>query len=244
MTAANMGTLEGTGGGVTLFGFTLTGKALGILIGLLGVGAAGYATFTITLPDQERATALESQIEQLKTDISSQQAVANTISQKEAELAEVKKKSDFVLSLLPTVDNIDTLVSDLNAQIPPSTTITLSNGVSAVIDSRLKNFTPSISADGGLYETYSFNIAFDSTFPAAIEAIQRIEKLQSFLVIKDIKLNRGQISAEELNIPSGFDVDASAVQLIIANLTPKVSVSFKLDAYVPKKNDPNAPPAQ
>jgi len=243
MTAANLGTFdEPAAGGITLFGFTLTGKVLGIIIGVLGIGGAAYGTYTVTVPLQERVdatrsaiTSVEGEIARLKTEVEGKEAL-------KAKLAESQRRSQFVFSLLPTVDNIDTLVIDLNNQIPPTTNVSIGQ-ISLEIDSRLANFTPAEVTEGTLYRTFRYEISFDSTFPAAIQTIKNIERLRSFVVVKNIKLNKKAVPSTLLTFPEGVVVTPEDNAKILANLPPVVGVSFTLEAYVPNTAAPAAPPA-
>ncbi|MFN3926949.1 MAG: hypothetical protein ACK4QL_06425 [Pseudanabaenaceae cyanobacterium] len=243
MTAANVGAIEG-GGGLTLFGMTLTGKALGIIIGIAGLGLAGYVYINFTAPEQDKIPRLERQIAETQSAIDAQAGLVSRIAAKQEEKRQIESKGKFVLSLLPNQDSIDTLLIDLHKVIPRETRFTLANGVVLTIDSSLRGFTPALGSSTDLYDTYTFNINFDSTFPAAIETIQNLEKLQSFLVIRDVKLTKGAITDAELRFPEGFEVSPEDKFKIIQNLPPKVSVSFKLEAYVPKTGDAPAAPAQ
>jgi type IV pilus assembly protein PilO len=242
MTAANLLTAEEpAAGGITLFGFTLTGKVLGIIIGVVGITGAAYGTYTLTVPLQEQIdatrsaiTTVEGEIANLKTQVAGKEAI-------KAKLAEARRRNEFVFSLLPTVDNIDTLVADINNQIPPKTNVSIGQ-ISLEIDSRMSTFTPKGVTEATQYRTFSYDINFDSTFPAAIQTIKNIERLRSFVVVKNIKLNKKAIPTPLLKFPSGVVVTPEDTAKIIANLPPVIGVSFTLEAYVPNVK-PN-PPAQ
>ncbi len=244
MTAANLETIEEpVAGGITLFGFTLTGKVLGIIIGIVGIGGAAYGTFTLTLPLQEQVdaarsaiTSLEGEITNLKTQVAGKQALI-------AEVSQAQRQNQVVFSLLPTVDSIDTLVSDINNQIPSKTNVSLGQ-ISLEIDSRMLNFTPKGVTEADQYRTFSYEISFDSTFPAAIQTIRNIERLQSFVVVKNIKLSKKAIPPAFVTFPPGVEVTPEDTAKVIANLPPVVGVNFTLEAYVPKIAAPTAPPAQ
>jgi len=243
MTAANLATFdEPAAGGITLFGFTLTGKVLGIIIGIVGIAGAAYGTYTLTIPLQEQVdatrsaiTSVEGEIANLKTQVAGKEAL-------KAKLAEAQRKNQFVFSLLPTVDNMDTLVADINNQIPPTTNVSIGQ-ISLEIDSRMGSFTPKEVSNSTQYSTFSYDINFDSTFPAAIQTIRNIERLRSFVVVKNIKLNKKEVLPTLLTFPQGVVVTPEDNAKIIANLPPVVGVSFTLEAYVPNPVAPAAPPA-
>jgi type IV pilus assembly protein PilO len=246
MTAANLVPLdEPAAGGITLFGFTLTGKVLGIIIAVVGIGGAAYGTYAVTVPLQEQIdatrsaiTSVEGEIANLKTQVAGKEAL-------KAKLAEAKRQNQFVFSLLPTIDNIDTLLLDLNNQIPPKTNVSIGQ-ISLEIDSRLANFTPKGITEASQYRIFSFEISYDSTFPAAIQTIRNIERLRSFVVVKNIKLTKKAVPPNLLTFPPGVLVTPEDNAKIIANLPPVVGVSFTLEAYVPNPAAPTAanPPAQ
>jgi hypothetical protein len=106
----------------------------------------------------------------------------------------------------------------------------------------MSTFTPKGVTEATQYRTFSYDINFDSTFPAAIQTIKNIERLRSFVVVKNIKLNKKAIPTPLLKFPSGVVVTPEDTAKIIANLPPVIGVSFTLEAYVPNVK-PN-PPAQ
>jgi len=238
MTAANLGTTQDAGGGIELFGITLTGKILGILLGVGGIGLAGYGTLNFTQPAQQQIDNLKTQITTLQGEIEQASINGNKLEATKAELDREKAKYNFVLKLLPSQDSLDTLMIDIDRQIPKTTQVTIGSGLSTVsfeIDSRLQSFTPKVSTvAGALHTVYSFDINFDATFPAVINTIQNLEKLRTFMAVKNIKLTQKPVPTTLLKFQEGVQVSPEDLDKIVKNLPPIVSVSFTLEAYVPK----------
>lgn len=246
MTAANFGTTQDAGGGLELFGITLTGKIIGILLGIGGIGLAVYGTLNYTQPAQQQIDNLKVQITTLDGEIASASQNGNKLEATKRQLAEEKAKNTFVLGLLPTLDSLDTLITDINRQIPQTTEITIGEGLSTVsftVDSRLQAFTPKTTTGAGAQHTvYSFDISFDATFPAVIRTIQNLEKLRTFMVVRNIKLSIKPIPPSILKFQEGVQVNPGDLDKIVKNLPPIVGVSFTLEAYVPKALAPATPP--
>ncbi len=103
--------IEDGAGGVTLFGLTLTSKVLGILLGVGGVVLAGYVAATYVMPIWDSVQAGQKNIDAKTTNVTTlkgQVAGKGNIAQK---IEEANQQNKFILSLLPNVDNIDTLLT-------------------------------------------------------------------------------------------------------------------------------------
>jgi type IV pilus assembly protein PilO len=111
-----------------------------------------------------------------------------------------------VLSLLPNVDNIDTLMRDIQDQIPKTITLrtfqatlerdTINERTQIPKTITLRTFQPTAPVKG--YDTYSFTIGFDSKFEDILNAIQKIERLKPLLVIKDLTLTNQKTQSPTL----------------------------------------------
>jgi type IV pilus assembly protein PilN len=117
-----------------------------------------------------------------------------------------KQQNIFVLSLLPNVDNIDTLMRDIQDQIPKTITLrtfqatlerdTINERTQIPKTITLRTFQPTAPVKG--YDTYSFTIGFDSKFEDILNAIQKIERLKPLLVIKDLTLTNQKTQSPTL----------------------------------------------
>ncbi|MEE3718390.1 hypothetical protein V2H45_16740 [Tumidithrix elongata RA019] len=230
MSAAQQGDDGSAGGGISLFGMTLTSKVLGIAIAIAGVGLAGYGVTSFVLPKnddiQNNTKSIETKtalVADLKKKISSKGDVTQRV---EA----ANKNNKFVLTLLPTVDNIDTLVRDINAQIPKTIVVSLPP-FSFNLEGTLQEYTPKEIVVSPQYRTYTFNITFDSTFPEMLKTIQNIERLKPLLIVKDLTLAKKAIAPDAFKLPGNVPEDKK--KAILDNFPPVLTTKFTLVAYVP-----------
>lgn len=171
--AAASGTEEVVGGGLTLFGVTFTSKVLGIIMGIGGIGLGIYLATNYVTP-------LWDQVQSGQTNISTKKTAVGGLEQKIvgkgnvlAKIEEAKKQNQFVLSLLPNVDNIDTLMRDIQEQIPKTITISLPPDFSYELAGTMRNFQPTPFVPPQ-YKTYSFTIGFDGKFEDVLNTIQKL----------------------------------------------------------------------
>lgn len=225
--------IEGGGtGGLTLFGFTFTSKILGILIGIGGVGIAAYLATTSVAPIWDSVQAGQQNIDTKTaavTALKGQVASKNNIAEK---IEEANQQNKFVLSLLPSVDNIDTLIRDIQEQIPKTIVIALPPDFSYEIAGTMRTFQPIAPVKGAQYDTYSFTIGFDGKFEDVLNTIQKIERLKPLLVIKDLKLTKKTLPTTTFKFSR--PIAAGKEKEILDILPPLIGADFTLQAFVPK----------
>jgi type IV pilus assembly protein PilO len=227
--------IEEVGGGVTLFGITFTSKILGILIGVGGVGLAAYVASSYVMPIWESVQSGQKNIETKKTNVvtlEGQVASKGNIAQK---IEAANQQNKFVLSLLPNVDNIDTLIRDIQEQIPKTIVIALPPDFSYELAGTLRTFQPTAPVLGPQYNTYSFTVGFDGKFEDVLNTIQRIERLRPLLIVKDLKLTKKALPTTTFKfsrpIAPGKEKD------ILDSLPPLIGADFTLQAFVPKTEE-------
>lgn len=228
---AASGIEDGAAGGVTLFGITFTSKILGILIGVGGVGLAIYATTTYVMPLWEQLQAAQTNISTKKSGLSAlEQKIASkgNVLQK---IEEAKQQNQYVLSLLPNVDNIDTLMRDIQEQVPKTITIALPPNFSYELAGTLRTFQPKEAVKSPQYTTYGFNVGFDGKFEDVLSTIQKIERLKPLLVIKDLKLTRKNLPTDKFKFSR--PIAPGKEKEIIDVLPPLIGADFTLEAFVP-----------
>lgn len=227
--------IEDGAGGVTLFGLTLTSKVLGILLGVGGVVLAGYVAATYVMPIWDSVQAGQKNIDAKTTNVTTlkgQVAGKGNIAQK---IEEANQQNKFVLSLLPNVDNIDTLIRDIQEQIPKTIVIALPPDFSYELAGTLRNFQTSIPVVGTQYDTYSFTIGFDGKFEDVLNTIQKIERLKPLLVVKDLKLTKKALPTATFKFSR--PIAAGKEKEILDILPPLIGADFTLQAFVPKTEE-------
>lgn len=222
---------EGGSGGITLFGVTLTSKVLGILMGVGGLVLAAYVANTYVMPIWDQVQSGQNNIATKKSGLTAlEQKVASkgNVAQK---IEDANKQNQFILSLLPNVDNIDTMMRDIQEQIPKTIVIALPPDFSYEIAGTMRAFQPAEPIKGPQYNTYSFTIGFDGKFEDVFNTIQRIERLKPLLVVKNLKLTKRPLPSEKFKFSR--PIAAGKEKEIIDILPPLIGADFTLEAFVP-----------
>ena len=222
---------DGASGGITLFGFTLTSKILGILIGVSGIGVAIYVVTSYVQPIWEQVQTAQSNIATKTSTLSGLEQKIASKGNVRQKIEEANRQNLFVLSLLPNVDNIDTLITDIQKQIPKTITISLPPNFAYELEGTMRVFQPKDPVKGAQFSTYSFTIGFDGKFEDVLSTIQKIERLRPLLVIKDLKLTKKTLPSDKFKfsqpIAPGKEKD------ILDSLPPLIGADFTLEAFVP-----------
>ena len=235
---ANVGAASGIeeiGGGVTLFGVTFTSKILGILIGVGGVGLAAYVASTSVMPIWESVQSGQQNIADTKTKVTTLEGQVASKGNIAKRIEEANQQNKFVLSLLPNVDNIDTLIRDIQEQIPKTIVIALPPDFSYELAGTLRTFQPTAPVVGTQYNTYSFTVGFDGKFEDVLNTIQRIERLRPLLIVKDLKLTKKALPTTTFKFSR--PIAAGKEKEILDSLPPLIGADFTLQAFVPKTEE-------
>ncbi len=215
-------------GGVELFGRTISARTLGIAIGVIGLAAAGFAFVSFVQPLWTTFSTTQAGIKAKTDSISDKE---NQINLKKSDLPNKKEmtkaRTDVVLSLLPSIDTMDTLLIDLNKLIKSDSVSTVQ-----LSGSLLESFAPTPPSEivpAGQYRTQTLNIQFVSNYSDLITILRSIESLRTLLVIQDLQLTK----RESLSLRSPGNLTPEQQKARIAKLPPILSTSFKLVAYIP-----------
>jgi Tfp pilus assembly protein PilN len=138
----------------------------------------------------------------------------------------------FVLSLLPPVDNIDTLIRDIQEQIPKTIVFAVPPDFSYELAGTLRTFQPAKPIKGAQYDTYSFTVGFDGKFEDVLNTIQKIERLKPLLIVKDLKLTKKTLPTNTFKFSR--PLAAGKEKDILDNLPPLVGADFTIQVFVPK----------
>ena len=221
----------GAAGGLSLFGFTFTSKILGILIGVAGIGLAAYATTSFVAP-------LWDQVQQGQSSIATKKAGLASLEQKVAgkgnivqKIEEANNQNLFVLSLLPNVDNIDTLMRDIQDQVPKTITIALPPDFAYELAGTMRVFQPAPPVKGTQYTKYSFTIGFDGKFEDVLNTIQKIERLKPLLIVKNLALTKKTLPTDKFKFSR--PIAPGKEKEILDSLPPLIGADFVLEAFVP-----------
>jgi len=226
---------EGGSGGLVLFGRQIPAKILGIVLGAVGAIGAGFLFVNNIQPGFDNITKLEGDINAKTASIGQKTQQVNSKGDLSQKIDAAKERNRSVLALLPSSDNIDTLVRDLSARFPA--TVSLSNGSTSIeIKNVLEEIRPAAAVTaaasaGAQYQTRTFNVQFTAPYPDAIKIMQNLELLKPQLVVKNIKMIKS--TNVKLTPVANSKVTPERQKAILATLPPLLTISFLLEAYVP-----------
>jgi len=227
---AGVNLADDTSEGLSLFGITLNSRTIGIVLAVAGVGLAVWGTSQYTAPNLEKIEKNENDIrskgESIATKDSQITAKGNVL--EKVEIA--KSKNQAVLDLLPTTENMNTLLVDLNAQIPEI--VRIPNQFNLVVETRsgLKDYKPvELPAKDAQYSQNVVNVKFAGTYQDIVEVIRKIERIQPLLQMKNLKLKPVTLVPAETK-----RYTAEQQAQILKVLPPVLDVSFDLIANTPK----------
>ncbi len=199
----------------TAFGITFTPKVAGILVGVVGLGAAAYLGTQLVLPVFEQQQTLRESIAQKELDLQQKAQTAQRVKQIVADLNQAKAENTAVRTLFSSQKALDTLLLDLNRVI-------VSNSA------ELLEFTPNYSAsgpvtDGSLGPALNnkltrqvTSVSFRGTFGQTLKIMQAIDRLQTVLVVQDLSVE----------VKDSGNKQTESLQNLVTS-------KFKLYAYVP-----------
>lgn len=225
---------EDTSEGVVLFGLTLDSRTIGIILAVVGVGLAGYGTYMFTLPNFELIEKNEISIRNKRESVDSKnrQITAKGNVVEKVEIA--RRKNQAVLELLPTRESMNTLLIDLNAQIPQLVTIPNQFGLVVEARSGLKSYKPATGTANEQFVPNSLKIEFAGTYEDILDVTRKIERIKPLLQMRNLRVKPANISPS----PENKRYTPEQQSQILRVLPPILDVSFDLIA-----NTPISPPA-
>ena len=240
------------------FGLSFTPQVQGILIGVVGLGIAGYVIYSLILPILAQRTELDAKItesENKKSQLEKQRLRKNTAEQKREASKDRRSK---VTTFFASDDSMQTLVLDMNRIVDQ-----LNAGITDPEEqARLTKFEPvlpkppagptpapasieelSVVTDGtlgsgvnGKLRRLIFNVGFQGSFSQTQNFMRDLERLQSLILVKklDTKLTE-QNPTVEVGIKNG--------QLIsLPSVKPRLDTTFEMQALLPLNPKPETKP--
>ena len=228
-----------------VFGVEFSPKVIGALIAIVGLGGVGYLFTKVVQPVMTTNATLRADIAAKEGQLVSQAQQLQDIAKIEAELAAAMDRRRGVYSLFANENTMDTLLLDINQRVESSNASlggvrnqVTNRGIPAIlVEAQLKSFTPGekgVIEDGYLgdgvngklrRETYS--IEFSGDFAQTQSVLRNLERLEPLLLVRDFKINSGEIVPETVIGSSG--------QVVIQPKTP-ITTSFEIDALMPTAN--------
>ncbi len=254
MTASlGAGEFDDTPSGPVVFGVTLTGKTLGIILGALGVGAAGFIFVNLVSPLLGEIEKNDTQIQEKVSSNDQKKAQIKQKGDPKKKLEEAKAKNEAVIALMPSPSTLATLLFDLNAQIPELVRVPNTFGLQIETRAGLKEFRPvtippkavavAPAAEGATppvgaqFEETKVPIKFSGLFEDLVISIRNIERLKPLLELSNLQVT----TVPNLKPAEDTRFTPEQQKQILQTLPPVLDVSFDLTARVPVKVEP--PPA-
>lgn len=218
-----------------LFGITLTPKVSGILITVLGLGGALYLGSQFVLPAYESFQELKTNVATKEAELQQKAETVKQIDEVVASLDQAKAINTEVKALFSDQETLETLLLDLNQLIVQT-------------KAQLITFTPDYTASGpvtdgslgpelnGKLKRQVISVAFDATFSQTLTIMRNLERLQTFLVVKDF--------SAELSANTGSTTTSNTAGRPGQPQTQdQIRSTFKLHAYVPLTSEEATAPA-
>lgn len=208
----------------TVFGITLTPAVSGLLIAILGLAGGVYLLLNLVIPAWQKYQELQASREQKQSLVEQKQVSLRQLEKAITDLAQAKQQNTQVLALFATEKTLNTLLLDLNQVIDSGNAKLQANDFRA----KLKRFVPvnqsgEVIADGSLGPEVNgklkrrvYNVELQGTFEQTQSIIRNIERLQSFLIIKDFQTalapaapdSKGKVASGPTTITTSFQMQA------------------------------------
>lgn len=213
-----------------VFGIAFTPKIIGILVGVVGLAAAGYILLNLLMPALESYQQQQAKSSELQGQIDQKKANIKQIDKVKDELAQAKQQKIQVLGLFANEKSLDTLLLDMNRLIESGNTPTSINAVRA----KLKKFVPvsqkpepiidgslGLQVDGKLKRSI-ISAEITGTYEQTQSIIRNIERLQPLLIVKDYQSSLAPVESRSPTDKTPMQVGPAAID-----------TSFQLQVLMP-----------
>ncbi|NJK59407.1 MAG: hypothetical protein HC918_02960 [Oscillatoriales cyanobacterium SM2_1_8] len=253
MTASlGAGEFDDTPSGPVLFGMTLTGKTIGIALGVLGVGAAIYGFMNFVSPKFGEIEQNDTQIREKTSGNDQKKAQIAQKGDPKKKLEEAKARNEAVIALMPSPSTLATLLFDLNAQIPELVRVPNTFGLQIETRGGLREYRPVTTPPkaatavapaaagaapavvGAQFEETKVPIKFSGLYEDLVLSIRNIERLKPLLQLSNLQV----VTVSNLKAAEDNRFTPEQQKQILQTLPPVLDVSFELTASVPVKIEP------
>ena len=226
-----------------LFGITLTPVVSGVLVALLGLGAALWLWLNVVQPTLQRNQELRQDVAAKRDQLLNQEETQRQIEEARTRLAEAQQLQAEVLSLFATEQSLDTLLLDVNERVQsanagiqdPDRRATLAQFDLNADESGPVTDSSYGSVVNNKLERRVYDVEIEGSFPQVVSIIRSIERLQPLLVVSDLN---SQLDPETQRL-----VLDSQGRVVSGQPQARVNTSFQLAALVPVEQSESAPDA-
>lgn len=186
---------------IVFLGVELTPLRMGILIGAIGfIGVGALAWFQLR-PMLQQIQTVELDVQQKSGELTSAQQQIASMANVASEIEQARKVGDAVGSLLPTPENLETQLLQVN---------TLVDGSKAVLQSFVPN--PPVPAGPEVpsliqpqISKSTTQVSLRNTYEQGIALMSSIERLETLLQVNNLTM---RFEPESGSITTNFDLDA------------------------------------
>lgn len=213
------------------FGITFSPKIIFILLVIAGVGGGGYLTWSKVLPAYTEYQGLEQKKEETAAKLA-QTKVGNAqqkIVQLQNQITQQKNRQPQILALLSSSKTVDTLLLDFNKIFQQEKVVmTKYEPVSGPNGETLLIIDDGSFGElvNGKLQRRTIGIGFEGTIAQTQSIIQRLERFQSLVVIKNFNA--------KVSTPPTFVFNKGEIKL---QGQPILNVSFDVDVVYPLSSE-------
>ncbi|MGK7923200.1 MAG: pilus assembly protein PilO [Trichodesmium sp.] len=194
---------EEEGGGPKILGISLKDpRLIGGVIGVVGIGIAGFLGYNQLKPAIEKSAELRAEIETATVKIKEQEKQIKERPKAEAEIATAEQKRKDVTSLFATEKTMKTLLFDMNKLIDQ-----INSGITdEEQQGKMTKFEPVESKDGnyivqdsslgplvnGKLKRREFKVEFEGSYSQTRAFMIALERMQTLLVVKNLRTRLDQ----------------------------------------------------
>ncbi|MGK7889931.1 MAG: hypothetical protein AB4042_11395 [Leptolyngbyaceae cyanobacterium] len=224
-----------------VFGIALSPAIVGVLLGLVGLGAAVFAYLQLLSPKLDEESGLRSEVAALESQIQDPETAQQAIAEARAREQEAEQLQADVLALFADKTTLETLLLDINSLIESANL-----GVSEDAEDRLavlSRFDVNSSLSGliedgslgtavdGRLNRLVYNLEMEGSYAQTQSILRGIERLQPLLVV-----NEFNTELQPMERLLGLDGQGNLIQ--VEATQPRLRTSFQLDALAPAEPVP------
>lgn len=230
----------------TAFGITFTPRVAGVTFGVLGLLAATYLLLNVVQPAWQRYQELQSSVADKKSQIQQQEEIQRQIREKQAQLVQAKQRNKQVLNLFASEKTLDTLLLNLNSFVKArnGTLVNYEPVPEQAGQQASGQDTTGVVNDGSLGAEVNgklkrkvYNVVLDGSFDQVQSMLRSFERLQSLLVVKDLKSELHDKPGFLINTLNGRATPAvfrtEENNKVVPGGKPTIRTTFKLEALTP-----------
>lgn len=180
-------------------------KIIGIGVGVLGAGLAGWIVYSSVMPAIEKGKSLNTQLSEAIAQIKTQQDQIKERPKAEAALVEAQQNREDVTRLFASDRTMETLLYDINKLVD-----TINSGVKDEENmAKMTRFDPQVPKDGnyivndgslgpsvnGKLKRREFKVEFEGTYAQTRAFAIALERMQPLLVVKNLRTQLEQQGA-------------------------------------------------